>query len=252
VEYSVHTLSKLSGVSPRTLRYYDSIGLLKPSRVAESGYRMYGEGEVDLLQQILFYRELDFTLDEIKTLLNKPDFNREEAFSRHLTELHAKRERLDPLIDNVTKSIAALKGEVNMTDKEKFEGFKKTLIAENERDYGAEIREKYGDAVIDESNTKLLGLSKEQYAAAERLRLDMEDALKAAFNDGDSTGALARMACSLHREWLGVFTSHYTKEYHMALGEMYVADDRFRANYDKLGAGCTEFLRDAINVYCGA
>ena len=250
MEYTVNKLSKMSGISARTLRHYDEIGLLKPARVASSGYRIYGQKEVDVLQQILFYRELGFSLYDIKTLLTAPDFDRAKAFTCHLSDLHNKRERLDALILNVTKSIATLKGEVTMSDKEKFEGFKQSLIDENERQYGSEVRAKYGDQAVNESNMNLKGLTQEQYNESERLRVAIEEALKAAFDTGDPAGELAQEACDLHRQWLTVFYPKYSKEYHKGLGEMYVADERFRANYDKLAPGCTEFLRDAINHYC--
>ena len=251
MEYSGNKLSKMSGVSARTLRWYDEIGLLKPKRVASSGYRIYGQEEVDRLQQILFYRELGFPLDDIKEIMSAPNFNREQAFQSHLTELLEKKKRLDLLIENVIKSINAMKGETIMTDNEKFEGFKQTLIKENEQKYGAEIREKYGNSAVDESNAKLKGLTKEQYDEGERLRIQIEETLKTAFDTGDPAGDLAQKACGLHRQWLCVFYPNYSKEYHRALGEMYVADERFRANYDKIAPGCTEFLRDAINIYCG-
>ena len=250
MEYYVKGLSKMSGVSARTLRYYDEIGLLTPLRVAESGYRVYGQAEVDRLQQILLFRELDFPLENIKKLLSADDFDIDQTFNAHLDELRKKRKRLDTLINNVTKSIAAMKGEIAMSDNEKFEGFKQALIDSNEQKYGAEIRGRFGDRIVDESNEKLMGLTKEQYDEGERLRLTFEDALKAAFEDGDAAGASAQKACELHRQWLCVFYPSYSKEYHKGLGEMYVADERFRANYDKFGSGCTEFLRDALNIYC--
>ena len=255
----MNKLTKMSGVSTRTLRYYDEIGLLKPAKVASSGYRIYGQEQVDTLQQILFYKELDFSLEEIKKLLSAPDFDRGRAFAYHLSALQKKRERLDKLILNVTNSLAALtaltaltalKGEINMTDKEKFEGFKQKLIDDNERKYGKEVRVKYGDTVMDESNAQVKGLSKEQYDNGERLRHEIEEALAAAFATGDPAGELAQRACDLHKQWLCIYYPKYNKEYHTGLGEMYVADERFRANYDKLGSGCTEFLRDAINIYC--
>jgi len=143
-----------------------------------------------------------------------------------------------------------MKGEIQMTDKEKFEGFKQSLIEKNEQQYGSEIREKYGNKAIDESNANLKGLTKEQYEKSEQLRLTLEETLKAAFDTGDPAGELAQKACDLHRQWLCVFYPNYSKEYHIGLGEMYVADERFRANYDKLAPGCTEFLRDSINIYC--
>lgn len=251
MEYTVNKLSKISGVSARTLRYYDEIGLLKPARVASSGYRIYGKKELDMLQQILFYRELDFPLDEIRGILYAADFDTERAFVRHLSELNCKRERLDMLINNVKKSVSAMKGEKTMTDKEKFEGFKQSLVDENERKYGMEIRTKYGEKSADASNAKLKGLTKEQYEEGEKLRIAYEEALRAAFETGSPEGELAQEACDLHRQWLCVFYPDYSKEYHKGLGEMYVADERFRANYDKIAKGCAPFFRDAINVYCG-
>ncbi|MDR1663931.1 MAG: TipAS antibiotic-recognition domain-containing protein [Clostridiales bacterium] len=139
-----------------------------------------------------------------------------------------------------------------MGDTEKFEGFKQSLINENEQKYGAEIRERYGDTALDESNKRLKGMTQEQYDESERLRLAFEEALKFAFENGTPAGEQAQKACDLHRQWLTIFYPKYSKEYHRGLGEMYVADERFRANYEKLAPGSTEFLRDAINVYCGA
>jgi DNA-binding transcriptional MerR regulator len=250
MEYTVNKLSKMSGVSARTLRYYDEIGLLKPVRTASSGYRIYGQNEVDRLQQILFYREFGFPLDEIKKIISVPGFDREQAFENHLAELNKKRERLDALIYNVTRSISAMKGEIFMTDNEKFEGFKQSLIDENEQKYGEEIRKKYGDAAVSESNAKLKGLTKRQYDEGERLRLLLEETLKTAFETNDPASEAAQKACDIHRQWLCVFYPRYSKEYHRGLGEMYVTDERFRANYDKIAPGCTEFFRDAINIYC--
>ena len=137
-----------------------------------------------------------------------------------------------------------------MSDKEKFEGFKQSLINENEQKYGAEIRTKYGDTAIDESNAKLKGLTEEQYKEGERLRTAYEEVLKAAFATGDPACELAQSACDLHRQWLCVFYQNYNKEYHIGLSEMYVADERFKAHYEKIAPGCTEFLRDAIKIYC--
>ena len=137
-----------------------------------------------------------------------------------------------------------------MSNRSDFEGFKQSLVDENERKYGAEIRAKYGEAAVDESNANFMGLTKQRYNESERLRIEYEKALKAAFEEGDPAGCLASEACDLHRQWLSILYPKYSKNYHMALGEMYVADERFKANYEKLAAGCTEFFRAAINAYC--
>ena len=137
-----------------------------------------------------------------------------------------------------------------MPDTKKFDKFKQSLIDKNERQYGTEVRKKYGNKTVDESNAHLKGLTQEQYDEGERLRLALEETLKAPFVIGDPTGELAQKACDLHRQWLFVFYPKYSKEYHMDLGDMYVADERFRAHYDKIAPGCAEFLCDAINIYC--
>jgi DNA-binding transcriptional MerR regulator len=250
MEYTSNQVSNMSGVSARTLRYYDEIGLLKPARIAPSGYRIYGQVELDMLQQILFYREMDFSLTDIKKLLSVPNFDREQAFMNHLAELSKKRERLDTLIETVTKSIAVIKGEQTMSDKEKFEGFKRAMIEENERQYGTEIREKYGEEMIGRTNARIKGMTNERYAEGERLRQEAEDTLKAALETGDPSGELAQKACELHGRWLAVYQPEYSKAYHKGLGELYVSDERFKVYYDKITPGCAEFLRDAINIYC--
>jgi len=137
-----------------------------------------------------------------------------------------------------------------MTDKEKFEGLKQKLIDDNEQKYGEEVRVKYGGTAMDESNAKVMGLTKEQYDEGEWLRLEIEEVLKAASATGNPAGELAQKACDLHKQWLCIHNPKYSKEYHIGLGKMYVADERFRVHYDKLAPGCTEFLRDAINIYC--
>jgi hypothetical protein len=137
-----------------------------------------------------------------------------------------------------------------VTDTEKFEGLKQEMLKENERLYGAELREKYGDAAIEKSNARFNGMTKERYDESERLRKQVDETLAAAVAAGDPAGELAQKACALHAKWLAIFTPEYSKEYHRGLGEMYVLDERFKAYYDKLAPGCAEFLRDAINVYC--
>ena len=108
MEYTVKELSKISGISTRTLRYYDQIGLLVPPRLSSSGYRIYGESEVDILQQILFYRELGVSLDEIKKLLNAPDYDKEQSLQNHLDALVQKKARIESLINNVSTTIQSL------------------------------------------------------------------------------------------------------------------------------------------------
>ena len=137
-----------------------------------------------------------------------------------------------------------------MTDKEKFIGFGQKLVEENEKRYGAEIRAKYGEEAVNRSNAKVRGMSREQYAEAEKLSLELNKTLKAAYEQGDPSGELAQKACELHKRWLSYFWDHYSKEAHIGLAQMYVDDPRFTAYYDKIAPGCAPFFRDAITVYC--
>lgn len=251
MEYSVSALAKLTGISKRTLHYYDQIGLLKPERISSNNYRVYNSRHIDRLQQILFYRELGVELEEIGRILDSSGFDREIALKNHIAELKKRRKQLDLLINNVEKTLASMKGETKMSDKEKFEGFKKNLIEENERKYGKEIRERYGDETVNSSNAKLMGMSREQYNEFENLTKELNKTLHDACMTGDPSGELAQKACLLHKEWL-CFSwpdGTYSPEAHIGLVQSYVDDKRFTEYYEKIAPGCAAFLRDAINIY---
>jgi len=252
VEYTVNKLAGISGVSTRTLRYYDQIGLLCPARISSNGYRIYGQKEIDLLQQILFYRELGVSLEQIGQILNAPDYDKEKALAGHLSALKQKKNQIELLIDNVSKTISMLKGETVMRDKEKFEGFKQKLIDNNEAVYGKEIREKYGNDAINASNSKVKGMSEEQWKKAQDLSTLINETLKAAFKQGDPSSETAQKSCDLHRQWLCMFWQDdaYSKEAHLGLAQMYCDDERFKKYYEAITPGATEFFNKAMKIYC--
>ncbi|MCQ6280466.1 MerR family transcriptional regulator [Bacillus sp. EB600] len=251
MEYTVQKLAKLAGVSTRTLRYYDEIGILKPARMNSSGYRIYGQEEVDRLQQILFYRELGVSLDHIKDIIMNPSFNGEAALREHREKLLEKRAQLDLLIANVEKTIAFTEGRMNMSNQEKFDGFKKKMIADNEQKFGKEAREKYGSETVDKSNAKLMNMTEKEYNEVKELEMQVRETLAQAFATSDPAGKLAQKAAELHKQWLTFYWSEYSKEAHAGLAEMYVADERFKSYYDKDQPGTAEFLRDAIRIFTG-
>jgi len=252
MEYTVKKLAKIAGVSTRTLRYYDQIGLLTPCRVSSSGYRIYGQAEVDKLQQVLFYRELGITLEEIKRIINDPDYNVFSALEEYREELRVRQERLTVLINTVEKTIEAQKGRIIMSDQEKFEGLKKELIKENERKYGKEIREKYGEKTIEESSGKFMNLSQEEYKRMQELADMINKMLEQAVREGaDPAGETGKEIIELHKEWLGFTWTEYSPEAHAGLMQMYVDDERFTAYYDKNIAGCAAFLRKAGHAWLG-
>lgn len=251
MEYTVSKLAKISGVSNRTLRYYDQIGLLKPARINESGYRIYGQKEVDLLQQIVFYRELDVSIDEIKEIIQQPSFDQTQALENHFYNLKQKRTRLDQIIKTVEKTIASKKGEVIMEDKEKFEGFKAQKIQENENKYGSEIRASYGNETINKSNQKFSNMTEAEYNNWLQLEEEINNLLPKACATGNPASELAQKLAEKHKHWLMYALADYSKEVHAGLAEMYVADERFAAYYDKHAEGGAQFLRDAILIYVG-
>lgn len=250
--YKINELATLSGVSTRTLRYYHEIGLLIPETIDTNGYRLYGSKQVDQLQEILFYRELGISLIEIKRILIAPNYNRLEVLDYHLSALIEKKEQIEILIKNVTKTIHSVKEGTLMSNKEKFEGFKQEIINKNESKYGKELREKYGNEVIDESNQKLKGMNEKQWEDALELSQLIDVTLYEAFIQGDPSSEIAQQACDLHRQWICMYWKNntYTKEAHKALAQMYVEDERFTQYYDRIATGCTKFLRDAIFIYC--
>lgn len=250
MEYNISQLSKLSGVSARTLRYYDEINLLHPSRTNEAGYRFYGDKEVNLLQQILFYRERGLSLEKIRFILYDENFDMLKALNEHLTELENRRERLSKLIDTVKDTIASVKGEFIMRDSEKFEAFKKDVVDQYEKLYGEEARKKYGDSEVDMAVNKVLSLSKGDYEKFQTLGKKVMEALKAAvISKASPESETGRSVASLHKEWLGYSWKDYTEQKHKGVVSLYVQDERFKKYYDREQNGCADFLLAAVDFW---
>ena len=163
MEYSIQALARLAGVTTRTLRWYDQIGLLKPSRVADNGYRYYGPAEVDRLQDILYYRALGVALAQIRTCLDEPSFDRLAVLRSHLTALQGERARLEQLIRSVEATIGAMERKETMEDSKKFEAFKRQAVAWHEETYGREARDRYGDREVDQAQAAVQALTQDQY-----------------------------------------------------------------------------------------
>ncbi|MEG2517190.1 MAG: TipAS antibiotic-recognition domain-containing protein, partial [Raoultibacter sp.] len=208
--------------------------------------------EVDRLQQILLYRAVGLKLSAIKDVLDDDAFDAQSALENHLQALLKQQDETNKLIANVEKTLACMNGEVKMSDTEKFEGFKKKLIEDNEMRYGEEVRAAYGDKAIDASKARVAGMDKGQWEATQQLESEIKVLLVRAMDEGDVAGETAQKACDLHRQWLCQFwaTGTYSPEAHKALGEGYVADERFKSYYDAVAPGAAEFLRDALAVYC--
>lgn len=250
MEYTINKLANIAGVSTRTLRYYDEIDLLKPCRINSSGYRIYGEKEIDILQQIMFYRSMDMKLSDIKDIISDPNFEVEKALEKHEEELIKRREEIDELIRNVQRTIKSKKGEIEMSNKEKFEGFKREKIEENEKKYGKEIRQKYGEETVKESNKKFMNLKEEDFKKMGNIEKELFDLLKVILESNNIEGEEGKRVYELHREWLSFTWPKYTKEAHIGLANMYLQDERFENYYnERVDNGATKILRDCIVKY---
>ena len=238
------------GVSVRTLHYYDEIGLLRPSRTTDAGYRYYRQEEAAILQQILYYRERGFELETIRKIIYDTNFDMLKAMEEHLRELEKQKAVTESLIQNVKRTIQHMKGEDEMSDKEKFEAFRKKMICDNENTYGTEAREKYGDDQVNESNRKMLNMTEEQWAKWEALDEEILRRLETSVNAGiQANSKEAGEIAALHKEWLMFSVPKYSSEMHRGIASMYVCDERFMRYYDKNVQGCAKLLHEAVKYW---
>ena len=243
MRYSIGSLSKLSGVSIRALHHYDKLGLLRPSEVAQSGYRYYDDAAVEKLWQILFYRELDFPLNEIAEILTSPAFDRDRALTEHRNLLVQKRERLDRLIALVSN---AMKGETNM----EFKPFDTSEIDALRNQYAEEAKARWGNTeAYRESTHRAAKWTPAEKAAMEAKSNEIFSAF-AALAGSDPASAQAQALVSRWKAFISESYYDCTNEILAGLGQMYVADERFTKNIDKFGAGTAQLMSDAIAVYC--
>lgn len=240
----INEFAKLTGVSVRTLHYYDEIGLLKPAFVDEqNGYRFYDENSLERMQEILFYRELDFELKSISEILSSPDYDKEKALAEQRKLLILKKERLERIIDALD---GAEKGKITMKafDNSDYETARKQYETEAKERWGAtdaykEHAEKTANYTADKWQEVNDGLMSVLANFAECMQNG---------NTADSDDAQA-----LVKELQNYITDNYytcTNEILAGLGQMYVADERFKNNIDKHAVGTAEFVSKAIKVYC--
>lgn len=239
----ISEVAKLSGITVRTLHYYDEIELLKPSETTEAGYRMYSSEDLERLQQILFFRELDFPLNEIKEIMLNPNYDKNEALNKHKEFLIEKRKRIDGLITLIDKTI---KGDNNMSFKE----FDNSKIEENKRKYAEEVKKRWGNTdAYKEYEKKTSSYDGNSW---NEINEGMVEILKE-FADNREEDPNSDIIQSLVEKWQSYITSNFyncTKEILSCLGLMYIGDERFKENIDKYGEGTAEFMAKAIEIYC--
>ena len=241
--YTVKELSILAGVSVRTLHHYDQIGLLSPSRIAHNGYRQYDDAALLRLQQILFNRELDFKLADIKELLDSPAFEQVTALESHWDALWARLARTERLIKTVEDTISHLKGEKEMSKKALFQAFSE----EEQEKYAKQAEEQYDPATVRESNRKWKSYSDEKKQAildeGNQVYVDMIAAMP------KGTDSPEAQACVQHwREHMNYFWTPNLDQL-LGLATMYGQSPDFKKNFDALHPDLADFMREAVSIY---
>lgn len=244
-KYTVKQLSKLAGVSVRTLHHYDHIGLLKPAYRSEKGYRYYEKKQLLILQQILFYKELDFPLSKIQEILSAPDFDLIKALESHRTELKKRSARLNKLSSTVEKTILELKNKKTMlSDDEIYEGFSKEEI----KSMRHEVSERWGKEQLLETEERIKKLGKEGWHNLKKKGEEITRLL-ADLMELQPEHEKVQQAIQLHFRHMNNYYE-VSKERYLGLGNMYVTDERFTAFYEKYRSGLAGFVNEAIKIFC--
>lgn len=244
MKMSVKEFSVFTGVSVRTLHYYDEIGLLKPDFVdSENGYRYYSDKATERMLEILFLKELDFPLKEIATILSSPEYDKKEAFRKQKKLLTIKKERLERLISALE---SAEKGTSLMKK------FDNTEFERVKAQYSDEVKQRWGDtAAYRESEEKAAAMTAaEKQSAFDGMNFIMTEFSDCMKNSFPPESEAAQSLCKKLQQFITDNFYTCTKEILAGLGEMYVLDERFKQNIDKNGEGTAEFISQALRIYC--
>jgi len=241
--YTIKEIADLAGVTTRTLRFYDQIGLLSPAEIAGNGYRLYNHASLLRLQQIMFFRELDVPLKEIQAIMKQPDFDLKAALEAHRLSLQGRRRKIDTLLETLDQTIATLEGEWIMNEKEFFSGF-------DEAKYEEEARQRWGDSPqYKESTRKWASYTREQKEAIKQemggITLRMVGSASSKPGDQDIQQAVGDYYAFLNNKF---YTCNV--EFLRNLADMWVEDTRFAVNYERIREGGAEFARDAVHIFC--
>jgi DNA-binding transcriptional MerR regulator len=240
--YSVKQLSRLAGVSVRTLHYYDEIGLFKAVTVKNNGYRFYSDENLLQLQQILFYREMGLELAQIKNILQKPGFDPAAALRTHRSTLLARIERLNVLVRTVDATLAYMNGEKRMDQNQLFAGF----TPEEEEKYNQEAVNRWGDTARG-SVKRWKDYRPDQKEEILRQGKEIYTEIAAKMHLGPSHPEVQAALTRWHQHLRNFYEP--TPEILRGLGELYAADPAFHANIAKLDPALPDFMKEAIQIY---
>jgi MerR family transcriptional regulator, thiopeptide resistance regulator len=239
----------MSGTTSRTLRHYDSVGLLRPAFVGSNGYRYYERDQLLRLQEILLLRELGLGLDTVSEVLDEPG-DRVAVLRRHRRMLMRERDRLQRLVDTIGRTIEELEGGEDMSEhpEQWFEGFD----AEKQRAYEAEARQRYGDEAVDESKARMASWTKQDVQEIQEQAREVHSRLAVLMDGGVAADDPRTLdAVDLHYRWVSRFWTPNAESY-TGLGRLYVDDTRFTETIDATRAGLSAYLRDAMAAYATA
>lgn len=247
-DYTVKQVALLSGVSVRTLHYYDEIGLLAPSYVGANGYRYYARPAQLRLQQILFYRDLGLPLGEIAKTIDDPNFDQIKALEMHRARLVSELDRHHRLIHTIETTLDELRGDKTMQNGNPFQGFSK----EKQQAYEEELIDIYGEQArekIETSNVKAAKMSTAQMEATKVEGDAINKELVALIEQGADAGDTAvQKLIGRHHKWVSNFWTP-DREAYIGLGQLYVDHADFRAFYDKYDDRLVAFLAEAMRLY---
>jgi DNA-binding transcriptional MerR regulator len=245
VSYTVKAVADMASVSVRTLHHYDHIGLLKPTSTSPAGYRLYADTDLGRLQQVLFFRELGFGLQEIKAIVDSPSFDRREALRAHRRFLIEEQKRFGRLVDLVDRTIDTLERGTSMSDRERFAGFDEAKHEE----YREEARQRWGQTeAYQESERRTARYSKADWDV---IKAESEEITRviAALSERDPADPEVQRWIARHHGQINQRFYTCPPEIYRGLGDMYVDDPRFTAVYDSVKPGLARFMRDAMHVY---
>ncbi len=250
MDYRVKEVADIVGISIRTLHHYNEIGLLNPAYVNEAGYRYYSDNELERLQQIMFFKELKFELQEIKEILDNPSFDRKRALEMQKELLVKKRNRLDEIVKSIEKTLQSIEGGIKMNKKEMFKAFDMSEIEKHKEKYAEETRKNYGDTdAYKECEDKTNRYTKDDWAVIMEKGGEIYSKIAANMDKGPADPEIQKMIDG-YRKYITDSFYTCTLDIFRGLGELYVNDERFAKNINKYSQGLAEFLKEAISIYC--
>ena len=248
--YKVKQVADMVGISVRTLHHYDHIGLLGPRSVSPTGYRYYSDRELEKLQQILFFKELGFSLRETGEIINRSGFDRLHALKRHKQLLISKKDRLARIITSVDQTIQSIIEGIKMDNHEMFKPFDLQAIERHQEKYAAEVSEKYGDSdAYRQSCQRTARYSQDDWAKIMARGSEIFQKIAARMELSPAAPEIQKAVA----EWRQHISDSFydcTLEIFRGLGDLYVSDERFTANIDKIKSGLAQFIKQAIDIYC--